>query len=106
MMAQILAPEGFNCSVSFDEKDLSKCFKLSQSDTKKWINALKLQNCVLSDGRVNPSLTKVSDEFVNIVQGEISAEQATVLHKWLLSTSLKYTAGRYFRPGMIFAYLY
>lgn len=100
------APEGFNCSVSFDEKDLSKCFKLSQSDTKKWINALKLQNCVLSDGRVNPSLTKFSDDFVNIVQGEISAEQATVLHKWLLSTSLKYTAGRYFRPGMIFAYLY
>ncbi len=100
------APEGFNCSVSFDEKDLSKCFKLSQGDTKKWINALKLQNCVLSDGRVNPSLTKVSDEFVNIVQGEISAEQATVLHKWLLITGLKYTAGRYFRPGMIFAYLY
>lgn len=100
------APEGFNCSVSFDEKDLSKCFKLSQGDTKKWINALKLQNCVLSDGRVNPSLTKVSDEFVNIMQDEISAEQATVLHKWLLSTGLKYTAGRYFRPGMIFAYLY
>ena len=100
------APEGFNCSASFDEKDLSKCFKLSQGDTKKWINALKLQNCVLSDGRVNPSLTKVSDDFVNIMQGEISAEQATVLHKWLLSTSLKYTAGRYFRPGMIFAYLY
>lgn len=100
------APEGFNCSVSFDEKDLSESFKLSQSDAKKWINALKLQNCVLSDGRVNPSLTKDSDKFVNMVQGEISAEQATVLHKWLLSTGLKYTAGRYFRPGMIFAYLY
>ena len=100
------APEGFNCSVSFDEKDLSESFKLSQSDAKKWINALKLQNCVLSDGRVNPSLTKDSDKFVNMVQGEISAEQATVLHMWLLSTGLKYTAGRYFRPGMIFAYLY
>ncbi|EGU41472.1 hypothetical protein VISP3789_13285 [Vibrio splendidus ATCC 33789] len=100
------APEGFNCSVSFDEKDLSESFKLSQSDAKKWINALKLQNCVLSDGRVNPSLTKDSDKFVNMVLGEISAEQATVLHKWLLSTGLKYTAGRYFRPGMIFAYLY
>ncbi len=100
------APEGFNCSVSFDEKDLSESFKLSQSDAKKWINALKLQNCVLSDGRVNPSLTKGNDKFVNMVQGEISAEQAMVLHKWLLSTGLKYTAGRYFRPGMIFAYMY
>ncbi|MCY9828920.1 GH116 family glycosyl hydrolase [Vibrio chagasii] len=100
------APEGFNCSVSFDEKDLSESFKLSQSDTKKWINALKLQNCVLSDGRVSPNLTKDNDRFVNMVKGEISAVQAKSLHKWLLSTGLKYTAGRYFRPGMIFAYMY
>ncbi|MFA0350776.1 GH116 family glycosyl hydrolase, partial [Vibrio sp. 10N.222.55.C6] len=52
------APEGFNCSVSFDEEDLSESFKLSQSDTKKWLTALKLQKCVLSDGRVSLSLTK------------------------------------------------
>ncbi|MCG9672781.1 glycoside hydrolase family 116 protein [Vibrio chagasii] len=100
------APEGFNCSVSFDEKDLSESFKLSQIDAKKWLTALKLQNCVLSDGRVSPNLTKDSDKFVSMLQGEISAEQATALHKWLLSTGLKYTAGRYFRPGMIFAYMY
>lgn len=100
------APEGFNCSVSFDEEDLSESFKLSQSDAKKWLNALKLQKCVLSDGRVNPDLTKDSDKFVSMLQGEISAVQAKVLHKWLLSTGLKYTAGRYFRPGMIFAYMY
>ncbi|MCG9639346.1 non-lysosomal glucosylceramidase [Vibrio sp. Isolate34] len=100
------APEGFNCSVSFDEKDLSESFSLSQNDAKKWLTALKLQKCVLSDGRVNPELTKDSDKFVSMLQGEISAEQAVVLHKWLLSTGLKYTAGRYFRPGMIFAYMY
>ncbi|MCG9544670.1 non-lysosomal glucosylceramidase [Vibrio sp. Isolate33] len=100
------APEGFNCSVSFTEQDLTESFELSQNDAKKWLTALKLQKCVLSDGRVNPELTKDSDKFVNMVKGEISAEQATVLHKWLLSTGLKYTAGRYFRPGMIFAYLY
>ncbi|WP_215402775.1 GH116 family glycosyl hydrolase [Vibrio gigantis] len=100
------APEGFNCSVSFDEEDLSESFKLSQSDAKKWLTALKLQKCVLSDGRVSPRLTKDTDKFVSMVQGDISAEQAMTLHKWLLSTGLKYTAGRYFRPGMIFAYLY
>ncbi|CAH6844878.1 putative Glucosylceramidase [Vibrio chagasii] len=100
------APEGFNCSVSFDEEVLSESFKLSQIDAKKWLTALKLQKCVLSDGRVSPSLTKDSDKFVNMLHGEISAEQAIVLHKWLLSTGLKYTAGRYFRPGMIFAYMY
>ncbi len=100
------APEGFNCSVSIDEKDLIECFKLSQNDAKSWLLALKFQKCVLSDGRVSPSLTKDSDKFVSMLQGKISAEYATVLHKWLLSTGLKYTAGRYFRPGMIFAYLY
>ncbi|CAK2077825.1 non-lysosomal glucosylceramidase [Vibrio crassostreae] len=100
------APEGFNCSVSFDEEDLSESFKLSQSDAKKWLTALKFQKCVLSDGRVSPDLTKDSDKFVSMLQGEISAEQAMILHKWLLSTGLKYTAGRYFRPGMIFAYMY
>ncbi len=100
------APEGFNCSVSFDEEDLSESFKLSQSDAKKWLTALKFQKCVLSDGRVSPDLTKDSDKFVSMLQGEISAEQAMILHKWLLSTGLKYTAGRYFRPGMIFAYIY
>ncbi|MEG3219639.1 GH116 family glycosyl hydrolase [Vibrio gigantis] len=100
------APEGFNCSVSFDEEDLSESFKLSQSDAKKWLTALKLHKCVLSDGRVSPRLTKDTDKFVSMVQGDISAEKAMTLHKWLLSTGLKYTAGRYFRPGMIFAYLY
>ncbi|TVU65108.1 glucosylceramidase [Vibrio atlanticus] len=100
------APEGFNCSVSIDEKDLTEYFKLSQNDAKSWLLALKCQKCVLSDGRVSPSLTKDSDKFVSMLQGKISAEYATVLHKWLLSTGLKYTAGRYFRPGMIFAYLY
>lgn len=100
------APEGFNCSVSFTEQDLTESFELSQNDAKKWLTALKLQKCVLSDGRVNPELTKDSDKFVSMLQGEISAEQAVVLHKWLLSTGLKYTAGRYFRPGMIFAYMY
>ncbi len=100
------APEGFNCSVSIDEKDLTEYFKLSQNDAKSWLLALKYQKCVLSDGRVSPSLTKDSDKFVSMLQGKISAEYAIVLHKWLLSTGLKYTAGRYFRPGMIFAYLY
>ncbi|WP_139683552.1 GH116 family glycosyl hydrolase [Vibrio tasmaniensis] len=100
------APEGFNCSVSFNEQDLTESFELSQNDAKKWLTALKLQKCVLSDGRVNPELTKDSDKFVSMLQGEISTEQAMVLHKWLLSTGLKYTAGRYFRPGMIFAYMY
>ncbi|TWD43277.1 uncharacterized protein (DUF608 family) [Vibrio crassostreae] len=100
------APEGFNCSVSVNEKDLIEAFKLSQNDAKNWLSVLKCQKCVLSDGRVNPEMTKDSDKFVSMLQGEISTEQAVVLHKWLLSTGLKYTAGRYFRPGMIFAYMY
>ena len=100
------APEGFNCSVSVNEKDLIEAFKLSQNDAKNWLSILKYQNCVLSDGRINPTLTKDTDNFVKMLSGEIPLEKLAGLHKWLLSTGLKYTAGRYFRPGMIFAYLY
>ncbi|MBT9243538.1 GH116 family glycosyl hydrolase [Vibrio splendidus] len=100
------APEGFNCSVSVNEKDLMEVFKLTQNDAKNWLSVLKCQNCVLSDGRINPALTKDTDNFVKMVSGEIPLEKLAGLHKWLLSTGLKYTAGRYFRPGMIFAYLY
>ncbi|MFA0724898.1 glucosylceramidase, partial [Vibrio sp. 10N.222.49.E5] len=77
------APEGFNCSVSIDEKDLTESFELSQNDANSWLVALKFQNCVLSDGRVNPSLIKDTDKFVSMLQGEISVEHAIVLHKWL-----------------------
>ena len=100
------APEGFNCSVSVNEKDLIEAFKVSQNDAKNWLSALKYQNCVLSDGRINPALTKDTNNFVKMMDGEIPLEKLAGLHKWLLSTGLKYTAGRYFRPGMIFAYLY
>ncbi|WP_394251909.1 GH116 family glycosyl hydrolase [Vibrio profundi] len=100
------APEGFNCSVSVTEQELSTSFNLSEIEAKSWIMMLKEQNCLLSDGRVTPSLTQDADEFVNITKGMVPQETAPQLLKWLSSTGLKYTAGRYFRPGMIFAYLY
>lgn len=100
------APEGFNCSVSVTEQDLSKSFNLDENEAKSWILMLKEKSCLLSDGRVTPSLTQNVDEFVNITKGIVPHETAPQLLKWLSSTGLKYTAGRYFRPGMIFAYLY
>ena len=100
------APEGFNCSVIVTESELGNAFSLSINEAKSWIDALIEQEILFFDKRVNPMLTKDTDEFVSMLKVDVPAETASDLHKWLLSTGLKYTAGRYFRPGMIFAYLY
>lgn len=100
------APEGFNCSVVVDLHDLRNQFELSEDQAQHWLSVLKAKNCLLIDGRVNPDLTSDTMNFSDMFKDEISEERVDELHKWLLSTGLKYTAGRYFRPGMIFAYLY
>ncbi|MGF1711965.1 non-lysosomal glucosylceramidase [Vibrio kagoshimensis] len=100
------APEGFNCSVSVTEVELGNEFNLSINEAKLWVDALIEQEILFFDKRVNPMLTKDTDEFVSMLKVDVTAETASNLHKWLLNTGLKYTAGRYFRPGMIFAYLY
>ncbi|MCK6264037.1 non-lysosomal glucosylceramidase [Vibrio sp. ZSDE26] len=100
------APEGFNCSVAVDVLSLTEAFSIDAEVADAWLEGLKSANCLLSDGRVNPDLTTDSDAFSAAVGSFIEHSQQRQLHKFLLSTGLKYTAGRYFRPGMIFAYLY
>jgi uncharacterized protein (DUF608 family) len=100
------APEGFNCSVAVSAEDLADQFDLALPKACEWLTALKTSGCLLSDGRVHPSITKDRSEFFELVNKDIDAASITKLHPWLLSTGLKYTAGRYFRPGMIFSYLY
>lgn len=100
------APEGFNCSVTVTESELVNVFNLPINEAKLWVEALIEQEILFFDKRVNTMLTKDTDEFVSMLKINVPADTARALHKWLLSTGLKYTAGRYFRPGMIFAYLY
>ncbi|WP_418642142.1 GH116 family glycosyl hydrolase [Vibrio chaetopteri] len=100
------APEGFNCSVAVSQSDLVEQFGVAESTAEQWLQSLKATNCILTDGRVNPDLTSDFAEFRSVFTEAMADEQAVKLHTWLLNTGLKYTAGRYFRPGMIFSYLY
>ncbi|WP_295895233.1 GH116 family glycosyl hydrolase [uncultured Vibrio sp.] len=100
------APEGFNCSVSVDAIAISNEFSIDLPLAGKWLEALKQTQCLLSDGRVSPDMTTDRDEFSRLVSDVVENAMQEKVQKYLLSTGLKYTAGRYFRPGMIFAYLY
>ncbi len=100
------APEGFNCSVAVSQSDLVEQFGVAESTAEQWLQSLIATHCILADGRVNPDLTSDFAEFRSVFTEAMPNEQAVKLHTWLLNTGLKYTAGRYFRPGMIFSYLY
>ncbi len=100
------APEGFNCSVVVTVEMLQQEFDLSLEQAQLWLKQLKHDDCLLEDGRVMPHLSADNHTFASMCRLELESEQKDKLHKWLLSTGLKYTAGRYFRPGMIFSYLY
>lgn len=100
------APEGFNCSVTVTIDSIAEQFALTQDEAKQWYQTLLKEKSLLADGRVNPNLTSNSEVFNRQLNAMLKTDKLTSLHKWLLGTGLKYTAGRYFRPGMIFAYLY
>jgi uncharacterized protein (DUF608 family) len=100
------APEGFNCSVAVDEQSLVEQFGIDASTASTWLKQLVASGNLLADGRVSPDIEKDVAQFAKQVSLNIEASALQSVHKWLLSTGLKYTAGRYFRPGMIFAYLY
>lgn len=103
------APEGFNCSVIVEESDLSEQFNLTQAVSCDWLAILKANDSLLADGRVNPFICDSIELFKGVIANsdisQASDEVITRLYSWLCDTGMKYTAGRYFRPGMIFAYL-
>jgi uncharacterized protein (DUF608 family) len=99
------APEGFNCSVTVTVDSLRADFCLDSETAELWLKMLIEEDFVLQDGRVNPSITEDAGEFTAKLTGLADDSVRQRLHVWLQNTGLKYTAGRYFRPGMIFAYL-
>lgn len=100
------APEGFSSSAQVTTGSLVEQFSLNQEKASLWLTILKEKQCLLGDGRVNPHLTKALPEFSLLMNDTVQQDRVADLHQWLLSSGLKYTAGRYFRPGMIFSYLY
>ncbi|MCL2101989.1 MAG: non-lysosomal glucosylceramidase [Fibromonadales bacterium] len=90
------APEGFNGSCR-----LHACGIVS----KTLLSDLKKSGALLSDCRISPDLprdlNKFEKEFKTLcAKHKIKASELFIL---LHSTALKYTAGKYFRPGMVFA---
>lgn len=100
------APEGFNSSVSVSAEMLHQEFDITEQEAQAWFTELTNKECLLSDGRVNPDLSQIPLAFSQKLCGCVNRSYHNQLHQWLINTGLKYTAGRYFRPGMIFAYLY
>lgn len=99
------APEGFNCSVTVSLADLMAEFSISETLAYQWHALLTQTGCLFEDQRVNPFITPDIKTFGQLISPIIADEYVAKLHVWLQNTGLKYTAGRYFRPGMIFAYL-
>jgi len=99
------APEGFNCSVAVSVENLCTEFMISTDVARSWYRELIETECLLIDGRVNPYISADVKQFTEKMGHLVGERIAITLHLWLQNTGLKYTAGRYFRPGMIFAYL-
>ncbi len=104
------APEGFNSSVAVTQSDVMVALNVNSITADTCLQALISNQDLLVDGRVSPNLSGDFSVFSEQLlksspQLELTQEDARLLHDLLLTTGLKYTAGRYFRPGMIFAYL-
>ncbi|MCL2284440.1 MAG: non-lysosomal glucosylceramidase [Fibromonadales bacterium] len=90
------APEGFNGSCRLH---------VGKAVTKSLLSDLKKSGALLDDCRISPdlprNLSKFEKEFKSIcAKHKIKPVDLFAL---LHSTALKYTAGKYFRPGMVFA---
>ncbi|WP_038184773.1 GH116 family glycosyl hydrolase [Vibrio rhizosphaerae] len=101
------APEGFNGSAHVTTSDLQQLLGLNETEAARCLQALKSVHAMLEDGRVSPTLRAEKEEFMRgFVSQGLDERQVETLYSWLIRQSMKYTAGRYFRPGMIFSYIY
>jgi hypothetical protein len=90
------APEGFNGSCRLHTGKII---------TKTLLGDLKKADALLEDGRISPDLPRDLNKFEKEFKSICAKHRvkATELFALLHSTALKYTAGKYFRPGMVFA---
>ncbi|USP15542.1 GH116 family glycosyl hydrolase [Vibrio gazogenes] len=101
------APEGFNGSARVTASDLQMLLPLNEAEANQCLQCLKSVHAMLEDGRVSPTLRAEKAEFMRgFVDKGLDETQVEALYAWLIRQSMKYTAGRYFRPGMIFSYIY
>lgn len=99
------APEGFNSSVIVTEPAMCCELDITPQQAKTWLTCLKTSKVLLEDGRVNAGFERHLPEFFTRLNDSANDNSVKRLHRFLANTGLKYTAGRYFRPGMVFAYM-
>ncbi|NLB63592.1 MAG: glucosylceramidase [Fibrobacter sp.] len=99
------APEGFNGSSKLHSAPAAQALNLSSDQGEKLISSLKSAAALLPDNRVSPQIPHSIEEFGAQYAAIISefGVEAEALFRLLHSTALKYTAGRYLRPGMVWA---
>ena len=85
-----------------------KAFGLSATAADKMHKELLKKGALLADSRISPKLPRNLPAFTKAFGSIAKANkvEASALFMLLHSTALKYTAGKYFRPGMVFALLY
>jgi len=98
------APEGFNGTCRLTVEELAK---VNADNAQAVITELSETGALQIDGRIAPDLTRSLAEFsIKYAKAvALSGVDAERLFKIIHATALKYTAGKYFRPGMIFAIL-
>ncbi len=101
------APEGFNGSCRLHPEALVKAFDMKDAAAKKLHKSLVTGKALLADSRISPALPRTLALFTKAYGSLAKANKIDVekLFTLLHSTALKYTAGKYFRPGMVFAVL-
>lgn len=99
------APEGFNGSCRLHASDAAHKLNISHEQAQRLVEKLQSEGALLEDCRIAPKLTRDNGTFTKRYQElfrdlNIQSENVFFL---LHTTALKYTAGRYFRPGMVWA---
>lgn len=98
-------PEGFNCVGLFIAEDLIRLDIYSKDQRNEIIAYLKKSEILSSGSTVNFTKIENIKDFVKCWNDEDNEHadkiEADELHELLQATKLKYTAGRYFRAGMV-----
>jgi len=99
------APEGFNATVRVKAELLTAKLGVKEPAAKKLVAALVKGKALTEDGRVALTVPRKASDFAKKFGAAAKLAKADVhaLFELVHHTGLKYTAGRYFRPGMIWA---
>jgi uncharacterized protein (DUF608 family) len=99
------APEGFNATVRVKPELLVAKLGIKEPAAKKLVAALLLGKVLTEDFRVAPSVPRKLADFSKKFGAacKVSKADPNSVFELVHHTGLKYTAGRYFRPGMVWA---